>query len=93
MCVHTNIVPLHHYVSSGGFASVRAFHVNELASSSSTDVKHAVVQCISTKHVTYQLRIVLFYNYLRTRLVCLICINQTVTDAVLYLSSTILGVE
>ena len=33
-----NTVPLHHYVSSGGFA----FYVNEL--STSMDVKHADVQ-------------------------------------------------
>ena len=37
-----NTVPLHHYVSSGGFASLHAFHVNELPSP--TDVKHADVQ-------------------------------------------------
>ena len=37
-----NTVPVHHYVSSGGFASLRAFYVNEL--SSPTDVKHADVQ-------------------------------------------------
>ena len=35
-------VPLHQYVSSGGFASLRALYVNELASP--TDVKHADVQ-------------------------------------------------
>ena len=37
-----NTVPLHHYVSSGGFASVCAFYVNEL--SSPMDVTHADVQ-------------------------------------------------
>ena len=37
-----NTVPLHHYVSSGGFASLCAFYVNEL--SSPMDVKHADVQ-------------------------------------------------
>ena len=37
-----NTVPLHHYLSSGGFASLRAFYVNEL--SSPMDVKHADVQ-------------------------------------------------
>ena len=37
-----NTVPLHHYVCSEGFASLRAFYVNEL--SSPTDVKHADVQ-------------------------------------------------
>ena len=37
-----NTVPVHHNVSSGGFASLRAFYVNEL--SSPTDVKHAYVQ-------------------------------------------------
>ena len=36
-----NTVPVHHYVSSGGFASLCAFYVNEL--SSRTDVKHADV--------------------------------------------------
>ena len=46
-----------------------------------------------TEHVTYQLRIFSFYNYSRTPLVCFICIKQTVTVAVLYFSSTILGVE
>ena len=46
-----------------------------------------------TKNVTYQLRFVSFYIYSRTPLVCLICIKQTVTVAVLYFSSTILGVE
>ena len=46
-----------------------------------------------TKDVTYQLRIFSFYNYSRTPLVCFICIKQTVTVAVLYFSSTILGVE
>ena len=35
-------VPLHHFVSNGGFASLRALYVNELASP--TDVKHADVQ-------------------------------------------------
>ena len=37
-----NTVPLHHYVSSGGFASLCAFNVNEL--SSPMDDKHADVQ-------------------------------------------------
>ena len=37
-----NAVPLHHYVSSGGFARFGALYVNELASP--TDVKHADVQ-------------------------------------------------
>ena len=37
-----NTVPLHHYVSSGGFARLHALHVNEL--SSPTDIKHADVQ-------------------------------------------------
>ena len=40
-----NTVPLHHYVSSGGFASLRALYVNyvnELASP--TDVNHGDVQ-------------------------------------------------
>ena len=37
-----NTVPLHHYASSGGFASLCAFYVNEL--SSPMDVKHADVQ-------------------------------------------------
>ena len=37
-----NTVPLHHYVSSGGFASLCAFYVNEV--SSPMDVKHADVQ-------------------------------------------------
>ena len=37
-----NTVPLHHYVSSGGFASLCAFDVNEL--SSPMDVKRADVQ-------------------------------------------------
>ena len=37
-----NTVPVHHYVSSGGFASLCAFYVNEL--SSPMDVKHADVQ-------------------------------------------------
>ena len=37
-----NTVPLHFYVSSGGFASLCAFYVNEL--SSAMDVKHADVQ-------------------------------------------------
>ena len=38
-------------------------------------------------------RIFSFYNYSRTPLVCFICIKQTITVAVLYFSSTILGVE
>ena len=46
-----------------------------------------------TKKVTYQFGIFSFYIYSRTPLVCLICIKQTVTVAVLYFSSTILGVE
>ena len=37
-----NTVPLHHYVSSRGFASLCAFYVNEL--SSPMDVIHADVQ-------------------------------------------------
>ena len=37
-----NTVPLHHYVFSGGIASVCAFYVNEL--SSPMDVKHAGIQ-------------------------------------------------
>ena len=37
-----NTVPLHHFVSNGGFASLRALYVNELASP--TDAKHADVQ-------------------------------------------------
>ena len=37
-----NTVPLHHYVSSGVFAGLHVFHVNEL--SSPTDGKHADVQ-------------------------------------------------
>ena len=37
-----NTVPLHHYVSNGGFASLCAFYVNVL--SSPMDVKHADVQ-------------------------------------------------
>ena len=45
-----------------------------------------------TKHVTYQIRFFSFYNYSRTPLVCFIYIKQTVTVAVLYFSSTILGV-
>ena len=52
-----------------------------------------VVYIMYTQHVTYQLRIFSFYNYSRTPLVCFICIKQTVTVAVLYFSSTILGVE
>ena len=43
--VYMNTVPLHHYVSSGGFASLGAFRVNEL--SSPTDVKRADVSCNS----------------------------------------------
>ena len=35
-------IPLQHYVSSGGVASLRAFHGNEL--SSPKDVEHADVQ-------------------------------------------------
>ena len=46
-----------------------------------------------TNHVTYQLRNFSFYNYSRTPLVCFICIKLTVTVAVLYFCSTILGVE
>ena len=43
------------------------------------------------KHVAYHLRFFSFCNYLRTPLVCFICIKQTVTDAVLYFSSALLG--
>ena len=58
-----------------------------------SDVFYLFVVYMYTKHVTYQLRIFSFYNYSRTPLVCFICIKQTVTVAVLYFSSTILGVE
>ena len=37
-----NPLPLHQYVSNGGFASLRVFHVNEAPSP--RDVKHAYVK-------------------------------------------------
>ena len=58
-----------------------------------SDVFCLFVVYMYTKHVTYQVRIFSFYNYSRAPLVCFICIKQTVTVAVLYFSSTILGVE
>ena len=47
-----NTVPLHHYVSSGGFASLRALYVNVLASP--TDVKHANAQLHLRKFLVSQ---------------------------------------